>query len=247
MLPILMLLACDMGPSFSQVQEIDTIEAYEEFLAKDPDGVYKFAIEKRLEELYFERGQKEMTTEAWQAYLDRFPEGASAEKAKRELATAMYSDAVKQDTVEAYEAFLEKNRKGGDKWLVARAKGRIAVLQYGGISMGEPKVERVNMAEDPKGELNGWGVSVEVTNDGDKTLEYVSITLEYMADEGYVLAAKDYPLVSKTWSLPASDEQMRPIKPKEKRTWLWTESDEQVPKGWNQKVKLNLTGLRFVE
>lgn len=242
-----MLWACDMGPSFSEVQKLDTIEAYEAFLAKDPDGVYQSACEKRLEELYFERGQKEGTRAAWQAYVDRFPEGPNKDKARRELGFAVYSEAVKADTVEAYQAFLDGFAKGGDKWLVARAKGRIATLEYGKVVLGDPKVERVNMAEDPKGPLNGWGISAEVTNDGDKSLEYVSITLEYLADDGHVLGAKDYPLVSKTWSMPASDEQMRPIKPKEKRTWVWTEGDERVSPDWHQKVKLTVTGLRIAE
>lgn len=244
MLPILWLVAC--GPDYTAVQKTDTIEAYEEFLAADPDSIYKFAIEKRLEELYLARAQKEMTRESWQAYVDRFPEGANLKTAKKELELAAYADAFKADTVEAWKAFAEAFPKG-DKWLVARAKGRVAFLEYAGLTLGEPKVERVNMAEDPKGELNGWGVSTEVTNTGAKTLEYVSITLDYLADDGHVLDTEDYPLVQKVWQLPASEEQTRPVKPGEKRTWLWTQSDEQVPKDWHQKVRLAVTGLKFAE
>jgi hypothetical protein len=43
MLPVIALWAdtgC-MGPSYTEVSRIDTIEAYEEFLTNDPDSAYR--------------------------------------------------------------------------------------------------------------------------------------------------------------------------------------------------------------
>jgi hypothetical protein len=240
---LLALLACDMGPSYKQVEELDTIEAYEGFLAADPDTIYKFSIDKRLEELYFERAQRENTGALWKAYLERFPDGPHKNDAQREVALAAYSEAMKVGTAEALRGFVAAYPKA-DKWLIARADGRAAVLEYGKLELAEPVVAEVNMAEDPKGPMNGWGISTEVTNAGDETFSYVSLTLEYLGDDGVVLAVKDYPLVSPKWPLPASEEQMRPLAPGEKRTWLWTESKEAVHKDWHSKVRLVATGLK---
>jgi hypothetical protein len=243
---LFLLSACDTGPTYKQVQELDTIEAYEGFLANDPDSIYKFAIDKRLEELYYERGYREGTGEAWRAYLERFPEGPHANDAKREVAISAYSDAVKAGTAEAFRKFVADFPKA-DKWLVARAEGRAAVLEYGKLEVGEPVVTEVNMAEDPKGPMNGWGVSTTVKNTGDQTFSYVSLTLDYLSDEGGVLATKDYPLVAPTWPLPASEEQMRPLAPGDERTWTWTESKDAVHKDWHQKVRVLVTGLKPLE
>ena len=243
---LLALLACDVGPTFEEVQKIDTIAAYEEFLARDPDSIYQYAINKRLEELYYDQALREGSLAAWKAYLDKFPESPRKASAQKEAAFAAYSEAMKVGTPDALRAFVKEWPKA-DKWLLARAEGRAAVLEYGKLEVGEPKVAEVNMADDPKGELNGWGISAEVTNAGDQTLAYVSLTLEYLADDGHVLAVKDYPLVSPTWNLPASEEQTRPLEPGGKRTWLWTESKETVPKDWHQKVRLVPTGLKPVQ
>lgn len=240
----LLLAACSFGPSFQEVQKLDTIEAYEAYLKDNPDSINQFAANKRLEELYFARGQQEGTRAAWEAYLQRFPEGNSRDTAVREVAVAAYSEAVKANTAEAYKAFLDDFPKA-DRWLRARAEGRAANLDYGKLVVGPPKVERVNMAEDPKGPLNGWGISAEVKNEGEQTLEYVAITLDYLAADGHVVGTKDYPLTSKHWNMPASELQQTPMKPGETRTWLWTEGDDTVAKDWAQAVNLTVTGLKF--
>jgi hypothetical protein len=238
-----LLVACDLGPSYEEVQKADTIEAYEAFLAADPESIYKFACNKRLEELYFARGQQEGTRAAWEAYLTRFPEGGSRDTAERELATAAFSEAAKANTAEAFRQFLADFPKT-DKWLRARAEGRAAAMEYGKLELGTPKVDRVNMAEDPKGPLNGWGVAVEVANRGDKTLNYVALTMEFLGEDGHVLGSKDYPLTSTHWTMPATELQQTPMKPGETRTWLWTEGDDTAPKEWKQAVNLTVTGLK---
>lgn len=239
-------LACATGPSFEEVQRLDTIEAYEAFLAADPESIYQFACEKRLEELYFARGQQEGTRAAWEAYLQRFPEGPSRDTVVRELGMAAFSEAATANTPDAFRAFLADFPKA-DKWLRAKAEGRATNLEYGKLVLGEPKVDRVNMAEDPKGPLNGWGISVEVRNEGDQTLEYVALTLNFLAEDGHVVGTKDYPLTSKHWSMPATELQQTPMKPGEARTWLWTEGDDTAPKEWKQQVSLLVTGLQFAK
>jgi hypothetical protein len=242
---LLLLGACALGPSFADVEKIDTIEAWEQFLVDNPGGRHTYTVEKRLEELYFAKGLKEGTTETWRAYHARFPKSPNKDRAMKELAFNAYADAVRANTVEAYDAFVSEFAKV-DPRLKQKAVGRAAVLKYGKIELGEPIVKQVNLAEDPKGELNGWGVSVDVTNAGDQELPFVALTLDYLADDGVqVLGSKEYPLVSPAWSLPASELQKTPLKPGEKRTWEWTEGLEAVPAGWTQKVRVTTTGLRL--
>ncbi len=240
---LVFLVGCDLGMSFAEVQEIDTVEAYEQYLTDNPGGSHTFPIEKRLEELYFTGAQTAGTVEIWRAYHARFPKSPNRDRALKELAFASYAAAVKANTVDDYKAFLDEFSKI-DPRLRTKAQGRVAVLEYGALNLGEAVVTQVNMAEDPKGELNGWGVTVEVTNGGTKVLPFVSLTVDYLADDGRMLDTKDYPLVSPTWTLPATEAQKAPMQPGDMRTWLWTEGVGSVPADWHQKVRVTATGLR---
>lgn len=238
-----LLVACDLGPSYAEVEKTDTIEAYEMFLAADPESIYKYTITKRLEELYYEKGLREGTTAIWSTYLEKFPEGAHRDAAEREYAFAAYAEAVKAGTPGAMRAWLQAFPKA-DRRLTSKAEGRATLLEYGKISLAEPVVERVNMAEDPKGEKNGWGVSAEITNGGDATFDHVVLGVDFVGDDGAILLSKEYPLTSKHWTMPHTDLEEKPFGPGEKRTWRWTEGDDTVPAAWKQKAVVTVTGLR---
>jgi hypothetical protein len=238
-----LLLAC-MGPSYDSVSRIDTIEAYEEFLKADPDSAYKSPVEKRLEELYYEKAQKEDTLASWESYTSRFATGSPHyPEALKRAAGLAWRSTLADGSPAAIEAYTQKYGKG-DPILSDRAKGYLAALQYGKLELSEPRVEAVNLAEDPKGEKNGWGVFVDVTNAGDATLAYVRLSVEWQSADGKELATKDYPLVSDHWNLPATEEQQTPIKPGEKRTWVWTEDYAVLGKDSPPRAKVYPTGLR---
>ena len=95
-------------------------------------------------------------------------------------------------------------------------------------------LEAVNLGEDPKGEKNGWGVSVDVTNAGDKTFPYVRLSVEWQNPDGTEIETKDYPLVSDHWTEPATEEQQKPLAPGEKRVWTWTQdfSNQRTKHAW---------------
>ncbi len=236
-------LACETGPSYDSAQEADTIEAYEAFLVADPTSMFKDQATRRLEELYFEKGLALGTVEAWDAYHQRFPEGGrKGEDAARKRTQAHYDAAMAKGDLASLEGFAKAFPKAG--WLTSRAAGRAAVLAYGKLSFAETRVEGINLAEDPKGEKNGWGVFVDVTNGGDATFEFLSMTIELLGPDGVVLETRDYPLVSPTWDLPAEPIQMAPMKPGEMRTWEWSVGYEYAPKGFDGRVRVTPTGLR---
>jgi hypothetical protein len=64
-LAVVALVGCDLGPSYEQVHETDTIQAYEDFLKADPDTSFKPVIVKRREELSFAEAEKEYTIDGW--------------------------------------------------------------------------------------------------------------------------------------------------------------------------------------
>jgi hypothetical protein len=237
-----------IGPSYSEVERIDTIEAYEAFLEADPDTFYRNPIEKRLEELYWDKTSKEDTLEAWAAYTKRW-EGTKAahypQALKRHGALA-WRKALDDGSVEALNAYADEFGRA-DQTLASRARGMIAALEYGKLELGEPKIARVNLGEDPKGPLNGWGISVDVTNAGEATLKVVRLSVMWTKSDGTEIATRDYPLVSDRWTMPATEEQQRPIKPGEKRTWVWTEDFAVLPEDATPIGKVFPSGLEPVK
>ena len=235
--------ACSSGPDFTEVQTADSIEAYEGFLAADPETFYKPQIEVRLEELYYEKGKKEATIASWDAYFAKFPEGKHAKEAKALKEDLAFAAADAENTLDGWKKFLAEWPAASDRH-ATRAKGGIAVADYGKLSIGEATVLQVNLAEDPAGPLNGWGVRAPITNGGDKTFTYVGVQIALLADDGRVLQTKDYALVSPTWAMPATDDQTRPMAPGDTRTWAWDMALDGVPADWHQKVRLVLTGVQ---
>lgn len=217
------------GPTYDTVSRTDTIEAYEEFLKANPGSAFESPALKRLEELYYAQARKEGTPEAWEVYLNRFPDGGeNYAEALKAASGAAWRKAFADGSVDALRTFLDKYGKA-DRLFAERARGLLGAKEYGKLELSEPRVAKVNLAEDPKGELNGWGVSVDVTNAGDKTLPYVRLSVDWKAADGTDYGTRDYPLTAKKWSMPATEEQQTPMKPGEKRTWTWSEDFAKIP------------------
>jgi hypothetical protein len=238
--------AC-FGPSYDSAMRADTIEAYEAFLAADPDSPYLQPSEKRLEELYYEKAVAENSLAGWEVYTTRWALGGAhhAQGLKKHAAFA-WKATLADGSPEALRAYLEKFSKA-DQVLAARATGMLAAHDYGKLELSEPRVEPINLAEDPKGEKNGWGVSVDVKNAGDQTFAFVRLTVEWQAADGTEIVTRDYPLVSDHWNVPATEAQQTPLKPGDERTWQWTEDYSVLPAGTPPKAKVYPSGLRVLD
>jgi hypothetical protein len=241
------LLAGCMGPSYDSALREDSIEAYEAFLTANPGSAYDAPAKKRLEELYFDQASKAGTPEAWDAYLNRFPEGgAHYPQALKAASGAAWKKAQADGTPEALQVYLDKYGKG-EKILAEKARGLMDWKKYGKLELSEPRIAKVNLAEDPKGELNGWGVEVDVTNAGDATLPYVRLSVDWKGANGEDYGTRDYPLTAERWSLPATEEQQTPIKPGEKRVWSWSEDFAKVPADATPSATVYVSGFRAKE
>jgi hypothetical protein len=244
-LSALWLAAC--GPNYTEVTRIDTIEAYEGFLEADPDSAYKNPIEKRLEELYWDKARAADSLEGWAEYTKRW-EGTKAKHYPEALgkhAEYSWNVAVADGSAAAVQGYLDTFGKA-DQVLAGRARGMLDALKYETLKLSAPRVEKVNLAEDPEGPLNGWGVSVDVENAGSETLYYTRLSVQWLTPAGEPIETRDYPLVSDAWTMPATEEQQTPIKPGETRTWQWTQDFAKVPEDPTPSARVFPSGLRTV-
>jgi hypothetical protein len=245
----LTLTAC--GPSFSEYQEKDSIEGWQEFLSQaNPSSPDYYKAENRLAELSFELARSEGTPEALDAFLEEFsaPQFAPIRKQAGEIREdVIYAWADAVGTKQAWESFLEEFPKTPRKRKL-EARRRIKASEYSDrIALGAVSQERVNLAEDPEGPLNGWGWWVEVTNNTDKAWYKLDLGLYFLDDDGRVLDRRDWPVVARFLPgyLPFETGFDKPMEPGETRTWEYTDGD--VPEGWSRKVKVVPVDLIFID
>jgi hypothetical protein len=224
---------------------VDTVEAWETYLGTDPSGSDRLNAESRLEELLVERANTSGKLEDYDAVLKRFPKTRQATKLKASRAAAAYALAETENTPAGWKKFNDENPEA-DATMRKKATNRVQVAAYQDkLVLGEIKVEEVNLAEDPRGPKDGWGFSVEVTNAGDKTLDYLNMEVQLLDASGGKLDAKSYPLVGTSgpggMSLP--EEYTKPLKPGDKRVWAY--SSGEMPEGWSKQVKIVPVALRF--
>jgi cell division septation protein DedD len=74
---------------WQKTREVNTPEAYEQFVKKYPSGEFTAQAQARLKELYDDRDWQKArdadTPEAYQAYLSQYPDGQSATEARNRL------------------------------------------------------------------------------------------------------------------------------------------------------------------
>lgn len=241
---LLLALAAGCGDNFASVQAADTIEAYEDWLARNPGGRFELEAVSRLEGLYLERARKEKTLQAYDAYLERFPDGALKERALTEREEFLYDWARVTNTLESWQAFLDAYPRA-DRKRRGTATRMVAVHGYlPHLELSEPVIAQVNLAEDPKGPLDGWGVTLEVTNRGESTIESLWLTVEYLDEGGQALDSREWPVVAPQWPVPIEPEHTRPMKPGQTRPWIWTTGA--LPERWDRKVRVYPSRIALV-
>lgn len=110
-LVILFLLVLAAGCSTSEkdwqkAEKLNTIEAYEAFLQKHPQGQLADSARQEIEELEWRRTVSLGTVEAYEAFLQKHSQGQLADSARQEIEELEWQKTMNVGTVEAYEAFL---------------------------------------------------------------------------------------------------------------------------------------------
>jgi len=70
---------------FDWAKKVNTIEAYEKYLFRYPEGSHVPEVQAFLEPLLFKKAEQDNWHSSYEAYLEKFPNGANAEKAKKQL------------------------------------------------------------------------------------------------------------------------------------------------------------------
>lgn len=231
---LLLLGAC--ADEYADAEKANTIESWSTYLDKNPDSMQAIVAKGKLEGLLIEKAKASNLVADWDAYLARFPDGKSVSVAKDAREALLLEEAVTAGTADAYKKFLDTVPDASTPRRSVAEAG-LAATSYP-LEVGELRIEQVNLAEDPKGPLDGWGFRADIKNAGDKTVEVLIYRLELQDAAGKVLASKEWPLVGpdKVWSSPVPESWMVPVQPGETRTYDYTTGS--MPEGWGNKARL---------
>lgn len=243
LLTALLLTAC--ADEFAEAEKANTIEAWDAYITKNPGSMNAMRATDALDKLLFDKAKASNALEDWDAYIQRLPQGKSIELVKDGREALLLDAATATGDVPAYKRFLELCPDASSKRRAAAEAG-IAAASYP-LTATDVRVAQVNLAEDPKGPLNGWGFKADITNTGDKTIESLSYRLDLLDASGKAVGSKVYPLVApaKEWPTPVLDSWMVPMKPGEVRTFDYTTGE--LPQGYAEKARLVPLRIRFAE
>lgn len=232
---------------YAEAEKADTVEAWDRFIAENPESSYIPAARSRVQDLLIEKARAERTVEAWDAVVARFPDrkGQQFNKVWEERRDFLYAWADETDTPEAWQRFLD-DYGTGDKKKKKEARARLKVAGYRDrIAIAPTEVAQINLASDPDGPLNGWGFFTEVTNNTGRDVQYLNLRLSYLDADGRVLDNREWPVVAKALPgyVPMADGFDLPMKDGETRKWKWTTGD--MPAGWGKKVRVRAVAIYF--
>lgn len=240
-----LVLAGGCADPFEDTKKVDTIEAWESFLATGPSGSRLLFANDRLEELLTAKAEASDAPPDYDAVLQKFPDSRNKKKLQEARVKSALAIAEKENSPEGWKKFEAEN-PFADPAIMKQAKARIAMAEYApSITIGEPTIQQVNLAEDPKGPLDGWGFAADVTNAGDKTMVRLNMEVQLLDAEGKVQRAFQYPVVAGRLpgNMPMPEGFSDPMKPGDTRKWEYTTND--IPEGWAQKVKLVPVSVSF--
>jgi outer membrane protein assembly factor BamD (BamD/ComL family) len=117
---VVFLVACGAKYEWSQANNLNTIAAYQSYLAKYPNDVHAADASNRIAELKeaqaWNAAQVASSVEGYQQYLSAEPNGAHAQAAREEIATreraAAWRSAQMNETAQSLQDFLQKYPAG---------------------------------------------------------------------------------------------------------------------------------------
>ena len=259
---ILLTLAACANP-YEDAKTVGTIEAYEGFLKENPDSTKAFEAKMALENLYVERARSTKSLDDYDSYLKRFYEDDHAsmyDKIKEERRDVAFDQALESNDTDVMDAFI-KRYKTSDPDLTNKIRRAQKVAAYSSNLQATPLFqEQVNLQGDASGPLDGWMFSLEVTNNGDETIETLNLKIEFLDIDGKVIKADDTTVVGigefkgREWLFEsekklAENPQLRrqkpPFKAGETREWVYSTGD--IPPSWAKQVKTRFSAIVFAQ
>ena len=245
LIALALLLASCEGAAFLDAEKANTPEAYEAFLQEYPNYAQADEVRATIEELRYELAWESRNAAQLRDYLTRYPEGQHVQKVRKKEDELAWQQADHEKTGEGYKSYLDLHPEGA--WIPEATALYTKFAYVDSMKISTPVIEKVNMAEDPEGPLNGWGLSCEITNTGDKRLRLVEVRIDYLkADDSVAKSDRWWAVVQDLGPLPVHPV-MRPImEPGEVRPFNW--STAEVPTGWAEgKLALRISDVKFVK
>lgn len=95
-----------MERRWQKAKKLNTLEAYEEIIQRNPDGPYAKDARDRIELIYFQLAKNNNTIKSIQDYLDRYPNGRFKHDVINQLEKVKYDEALSKNTLASYQGFL---------------------------------------------------------------------------------------------------------------------------------------------
>ena len=252
---LLALTAC--GPDPFDVAIADgSVEALTTFIQENPEHKLLYMAESALEKQYGERARAANSIEGWDEYLRRYPEGTEAEDGLRIREQLMYDRAAEANTVESWQEFVDAYKYSNTP-LKERAEQRLNVAPYlDQLTFGEVSVEPANLAENPEGEMNGFLVTADFQNTTGKTIESLTVQIDFMSDNDGAIQTDRWPLVAdrNPDRTGRTEEEKRPIRNNGRRTFSYLVeppgvryNEGELDERWNNSATVTPVYVRFQE
>lgn len=238
---VLALVGCEAN-ALHQARMTDTPEVYEAFLQKYPDHEEAEWMRDRMEELRFLKAKDAGTSAALAEYIVVHPEGAHVKAARVLEDEIAFKEAETAGTPKSYQAYLDSHPEG--KFLEQARYEYEERVYLDKILLENVRVEPVNLANDPDGPMNGWGVFADVRNAGIRNVVEVELLIHYLNAKGESIDTDRWWAVAKgLLGMPTPPYIVPPLPPEEIRVFRWTTGD--AHEKWDKKVRLEITNLRF--
>ena len=238
----LALLGC--GDPYVTAQQSGTIDAFETYLAENPDGRYRLQAESQLETMYLEEASTNPSLEAYDRYLERWPKArpyANSPGRAREVPVRLGHGERKEP---AWDRFLREYPRASPTRLKNAKRAKAVSAYVDSLSWTDLKIYEINLAENPDGPEDGWAFEMDVTNNGTRTIEDLRFTFQPLSKHDRPLSSTEWPVVAERWPIPMEEDKKVPMKPGETRTWLWTTAPPD-PEKWAGKAKVTPAYIRL--
>lgn len=243
LLSLLLLVGCEAA-DLHDAEVKDSAVAYEAFLAKHPDSADAERLRGRIDDLRFTKAKADGTHEAMAEYLQHHPEGRHADDARREEDRLAY-DAVKEEgTAEAVSAYLDAHPDG--KFVEEARDLRNSIHYTPKMRVENVAWERTQMANDKEKADDGWRVTADVINGGDRTLAVVECAVDHLDDGGAVLRSDTWWAVAHDLGgFPTRPWMVPTLKAGETREFIFTTADMDAPPGFGGRFNVRVTDIRY--
>ncbi len=243
LLTLLLLVGCEAA-DLHDAEVKDSAASYEAFLAKYPDSAEADRLRGRIDDLRWTKAKADGTHTAIAEYLQHHPAGNHAEDAKKEEDRLSYDAVKREGTADAVTAYLDAHPDG--KFVEEARDLRNSIHYTPKMKVENVAWERTQMANDKEKEDDGWRVTADVINGGDRTLAVVECAVDHLGAKGEVLKTETWWAVAhdlggfptRPWMIPT-------LKAGETRGFIFTTADMDAPTGSTGTFNVRVTDIRY--